>query len=153
MKTQVRTRGVRPAAWRRPTRAWSVALTALAALGVAVTIAFAQAPQSAAASREDLVTKLTGKRVRVDATTKQLRAITADEAREFIATVTKATDMSQVAAQAPIATPTGFMAPLDDHAGHIVISRPNEDGSISLRCVGSADEAVTFLTEEGLPLQ
>jgi hypothetical protein len=152
MQTRVRRRGMRPCA-SHPSRRWSVALTALGAFGLAVTFAFAQAPRSAAASREDLVTKLAGKRVRVDATTKQLRAITADEAREFIATVSKATDMSQVAAQTPTFTSSGQMARLDDHTGHIVVSRPIEDGSVSLRCVASADEAVAFLTEEGLPLQ
>ena len=152
MQTDVRGRRMRSHT-SHPSRGWSVALTALAAFGFAVTFAFAQAPQSAAASREDLVTKLAGKRVRIDATTKQLRAITADEAREFIATVSKATDMSQVAAQTPTFTSSGQMARLDDHTGHIVVSRPNEDGSVSLRCVASADEAVAFLTEEELPLQ
>ena len=152
MLTDVRVTRMRCHAWH-PSRGWSVALTALAAFGLAATFAFAQAPQSAAASREDLVTKLAGKRVRIDATTKQLRAITADEARELIATVSKATDMSQVAAQTPTFTPSGQMARLDDHAGHIVVSRPNEDGSVSLRCVASADEAVAFLTEEELPLK
>jgi hypothetical protein len=144
---------MRPGANPGPHHRWFTALTALAALGLSAMFAFAQAPQSAAASREDLVAKLAGKRVRVDAATKQLRAITADEARELIAVVAKATDMSQVAAQTPMVTPIGHLAQLDDHAGHIVIGRPNEDGSVSLRCVASVDEAVSFLTEEGLPLQ
>lgn len=146
-------RDVWPHAWPRLRRMWHGPLLAVTVCGLSVTLAFAQAPQSAAASREDLVAKLAGKRVRVDATTKQLRAITADEAREFIATVSRATDMSQVVAQTPTSTSSGRMARLDDHAGHIVIGRPNEDGSTSLRCVASADEAVSFLTEEGLPLQ
>ena len=152
MQTQVRRRRMRPDA-SHASRRWSIALTALAAFGLAVTFVFAQAPQSATASREDLVAKLAGKRVRIDATTKQLRAITADEAREFIAAVSKTTDMSQIAAQTPAFTSSGQMARLEDHTGHIVVSRPNEDGSISLRCVASADEAVAFLTEDGLPLQ
>jgi hypothetical protein len=130
----------------RPRDRWFRALAALAAVGLSVTFAFAQA----GAAREDLVAKLAGKKVRVDASTKQVRAITADEAREFIAAVTNATESAQVA---KVSAPVGSIARLDDHAGHIIVTRPNQDGSVSLRCVGSADEAVAFLVEEGLPLQ
>jgi hypothetical protein len=130
----------------RAHRGWSTAGAVLAMLGLSVTMAFAQAP------REDLVAKLAGKKVRVDAVTKQLRAITADEARDFIAEVAKATDAS-LATRSEITTPAGSMARLDGHVGHIIVSRPNQDGSVALRCVGSADEAVAFLVEEGLPLQ
>lgn len=131
---------------QHPRRRWPTAVAALAALGLSVSFAFAQEP-----AREDLVTKLAGKKVQIDKTTKTLRAITADEAREFIATVAKATESATIAAQ--VSTPLGTMVRLDDHVGHIIVSRPNEDGSVSLRCVGSADEAVAFMIEEGLPLQ
>lgn len=107
----------------------------------------------AAGAREDLVTKLTGKRVHLDRTTGQLRAITADEARALIDTVLRATDSSAAPNHTPAQSAAGHMLHLGDHTGHIVVARPNEDGSTALRCVGSADEAVGFLTEEGLPLQ
>lgn len=135
----------------RPRHRWSIALAAFAAFGLSLTFAFAQAPPPAGAAREDLVAKLAGKPVRIDKTTKQLRAITPDEAREFIAEVARATTRPDAAAE--VATPTGSMLRLDGHVGHIIVSRPNPDGSVSSRCVGSADEAVAFLVEEGLPLQ
>jgi hypothetical protein len=133
----------------RPRHRWFTAVAAVAAFGLSATLALAQAPQTS--DREDLVARLAGKKVRVDPATKKPRAITADEAREFIATVARATEGASIASR--VTTPAGTMVRLDDHIGHIIVTRPNEDGSVSVRCVGSADEAVAFLVEEGLPLQ
>ena len=110
--------------------------------------------QSPATTREDLVAKLAGKRIRVDQSTGQLRAITEGEARDLITAVLQATDASQPEPQAAIRSAAGAMVRLGEHVGHIVVVRPGEDGQLAVRCVGSADEAVTFLAEEDLlPLQ
>lgn len=104
-------------------------------------------------SREDLVAKLAGKRVHLDEQTKRVRELTVEEARAFVATVLRVTERSQTSRPAPLQATVGRMLRLDDHAGHVIVARPNDDGSSALRCVGSADEAVAFLTEDPLPLQ
>lgn len=103
--------------------------------------------------REDLVAKLAGKHVRIDQATGRARAITTEEARDLIATIARATDAPDASTLASVRTAAGHMLRLGEHAGHIVVVRPNENGTLDMRCVGSADEAVTFLTEEELPLQ
>lgn len=104
-------------------------------------------------SREDLVAKLAGKLVRIDANTKQVRAITTEEARELIAAVQRATETPDASSATAAQGGSSRMLRLGEHAGHIVVVRPNEDGTLASRCVGSADEAVAFLTEDPLPLQ
>lgn len=107
----------------------------------------------AASNREDLVARLTGKRVHIDKNTGAVREISSDEARALIDAVVRATDGSAASAQAVVRSAAGAMLRLGDHVGHIVVARPSEDGVATLRCVGSADEAVAFLTEDALPLQ
>ena len=112
----------------------------------------AQAP-AAASKRDELAAKLSGKRIHLDSRTGQLRELTGDEARTLIDAVLTATDRSSVESRPPVQTANGQRLELDDHAGHIVLTRWNEDRSLSTRCVESADEAVAFLSEEGLPVQ
>lgn len=112
----------------------------------------AQAP-AAASKGDELAAKLSGKRIHLDSRTGQLRELTGDEARTLIDAVLTATDRSTVESRTPIQTANGQMFKLDDHTGHIVLTRWNDDRSLSTRCVESADEAVAFLSEEGLPVQ
>lgn len=104
--------------------------------------------QGTSPSRDELVAKLAGKKVRVDKTTGQLREITTEEAREFVDSIARMTALADAAPQFPTGAIAGRMASLGDHVGHVVIARPNADGTSVMRCVGSADEAVTFLAEE-----
>jgi hypothetical protein len=101
--------------------------------------------------REDLVAKLVGKKVRMDPATRRPRAINIDEARELVIQLVAMTNgPSEPAAE--VQRPDGSaMLSLAGHAGHVLVGRPNDDGTTSIRCVRSADEAVDFLAEEGLP--
>jgi len=105
--------------------------------------------QSGRRSRQELVTKLTGKPVKVDEQTRSRRAITQPEAEDLVDRIAALTAPS-TPASAPVALPTGgTMLRLSDHgAGHVLVSRPNDDGTSDVRCVTSPDEAVDFLAGE-----
>ena len=95
-------------------------------------------------SREDVVVKLAGKNLRVDKSTGKLRKITAEEARELVATLTNITNRRDVSAEtrpdgAEVVQMAGF--------GHVMVARPNEDGTSDVRCVSTVDEAVEFLRQ------
>jgi hypothetical protein len=136
-------------------RGWRGArLRALAAaVGLTIVTASTVAPVEAqsARSREALVAKLTGKRVRMDAATRKPRAITADEARELLDQIAAVTEGTGAAPQ-PVSRPDGSLAmSLDGQTGHVLVGRPNEDGTMAVRCVTSVEEAVAFLSEEAWP--
>ena len=120
-----------------------VGSAAALALAIAAPGAQAQGP------REDLVTKLTGKRIHKDKATGAVRAITADEARDLVSSIMSMTTRATPPAAVALADGSEAMD-VREHVGHVVISRYNEDGSVSLRCIANADEAVAFLTEEPL---
>ena len=49
-----------------------------------------------------------------------------------------------------VALPSGgAMLSLSGHGvGHVLVSKPNDNGTASVRCVTSADEAVQFLADD-----
>ena len=118
-------------------------------LAVAVLTTAPADAQSGRRSRQELVTKLTGKPVKVDEQTRSRRAITQPEAEDLVDRIAALTAPS-TPASAPVALPTGgTMLRLSDHgAGHVLVSRPNDDGTSDVRCVTSPDEAVDFLAGE-----
>lgn len=103
--------------------------------------------QAGPASRDRLVQKLTGKHIRIDAVTKTRRAITAQEATELVTALEAMTAGASIASTT-VAPSGAKMATLDGHAGHVIVARPNADGTTSLRCVATVEEAVDFLSEE-----
>jgi hypothetical protein len=144
-------RAITPAAadGRRATRPRRWAAVALVAALVSTTMSpIAAQGQRVGQSRDELVAKLAGKKVRVDRTTGALREITVDEAREFVDTIAAMTALAPPVEQVSPTGTAGVMAALGDHTGHVMVARPNPDGTTSLRCVGGAEEAVEFLVEE-----
>jgi len=126
---------------------------AAAVIAMSAPVALAQGAQTGPRSREDLVAKITGKKIRMDKATGAVRAITAEEARELIDSIVAATDRAGAGLE-PVVGPNGVqMIDIEGHFGHVVISRYNPDGSISLRCVATADEAAEFLAEEPLDIR
>jgi hypothetical protein len=109
--------------------------------------------QQAPRTREDLVAKIAGKKIHKDKVTGQVRAITVEEARDLIASIVALTTRTGDAPEPSVRPDGAMMVATDGHVGHIVISRYNPDGSVSLRCVASADEAADFLAEEPLEIQ
>jgi hypothetical protein len=94
---------------------------------------------------EDAALRVAGRKVRVDKQTGKLRDLSAQEARELISTLTSMTTR----VERPIAaTPGGGV--LDQFQGfdHVLVARPNEDGSSDVLCVSSVEEAVSFLSQQ-----
>jgi predicted trehalose synthase len=109
--------------------------------------------QGAPSTREDLVAKIAGKKIHKDKVTGQVRAITVDEARDLIASIVAMTTRTEAAAEPMLGPGRAQMVAGDGHAGHVLISRYNPDGTVSVRCIASADEAADFLAEEPLGIQ
>jgi hypothetical protein len=96
------------------------------------------------ASQEDTVVKLAGKRLRVDKSGR-LRAISQQEAREMVATLTAMTTTTVVNTTA--AADRGEFVQLSGF-DHVVVGRPNGDGTTEVRCVSSVEEAVSFFSQQ-----
>jgi hypothetical protein len=95
-------------------------------------------------SREDTVVKLAGKKLRVDKNGR-LRPISTEEAREMVSTLTAMTERHEVRT---VTESSGGQ--LVELAGfdHVVVGRPNGDGTVDVRCVSSVDEAVSFFEQQ-----
>jgi hypothetical protein len=99
-------------------------------------------------SRQELVAKLTGKPVHVDAATRRVRAITQQEAGALIDQIAALTEATASPDEVALLG-GGRMLRLSGHgAGHVLVSRPNASGTASVRCVTSPEEAVDFLADE-----
>lgn len=126
-----------------------------ASLAMAMALATGLDAQGRGRSRAELVAKLTGKPVRIDQATGRRRAITEQEAVALIDQVAAMTTRTAPSSEAPLPG-GGAMLSLAGHGmGHVLVSRPNEDGTSSVRCVTSVDEAVDFLsgdTDGALPV-
>jgi hypothetical protein len=94
--------------------------------------------------REDTVVKLAGKKLRLDRSGR-LRPISSEEAREMVSTLTAMTARTEV--RTVSASGGGTLVEL---AGfdHVLVGRPNEDGTVDVRCVSSVDEAVSFFGQQ-----
>jgi hypothetical protein len=91
---------------------------------------------------EDAVVKLAGKKLRIDRATGKLGDISVEEARALVATLTEMTTRTdgptvQGSAAAKVVQMDGF--------DHVLVARPNENGTSDVRCVSSVDEAAEFL--------
>lgn len=118
------------------------------AVGAAV-LSTTVAAQGGRRSRQELVTKLEGRPVMVDRNTSQRRPITRAEAGAFVDRIGVLTAPAASASAAQVLSRGGLALRLSEHGpGHVVVSRPNADGSTSARCVTSVDEAVDFLAGE-----
>lgn len=133
-------------AGRRLARALGVGSALLAVLVCAAAPADAQ---SGRRSRQELVSKLTGRPVKVDAGTRARRAITQVEAEALVDQIAVLTAPATAAAGPQAVAGGGTMLRMSEHgAGHVLVSRPNADGTSAVRCVTSPDEAVDFLAGE-----
>jgi hypothetical protein len=123
---------------------------ALVLVGVVGTWSLSEgAPQSAQAqqARPDLVAKLTGKKIKKNPATGELQAINVDEAQEIVEQLVAMTNRS-TEGLTPVTGASGVSLALEGRFMHVMIGRPNPDGTTSMRCVTSADEGVAFLSEE-----
>ena len=93
---------------------------------------------------EDAAVRLAGRKVRIDKNSGKLRDLSQQEARELVATLTAMTTQTERAGQ----TQGGGTLARIDGFDHVLVGRPNEDGTTDVRCVESLEEAVSFLSQQ-----
>jgi len=92
---------------------------------------------------EDAALTLAGRKIRIDAETGRLRNLSEQEARELISTLTAMTTRSESEATGGSGATLVQMNGFD----HVLVGRPNEDGSVDVQCVANVDDAVSFLAQ------
>jgi hypothetical protein len=122
----------------------------LAMLGIGLAAAMAMMPSSDVRvsaqegnRSEDAAVKLAGRKVRIDKKSGKLREISQQEARELVATLTAMTTRTETVA----ATTGGRALTQFNGFDHVLVARPNEDGSNDVLCVNSLEQAVAFLSQ------
>jgi hypothetical protein len=147
MQGEIRIAPLHGAAWRR-LRA-SLVVAALVASGMAAPSSLQTVgAQTQKVIRDDLVKKLTGKKIRLDKQTGQPRAVTEAEAR---ATVEQLTGLLQAPANPPQVTyrrDGTQVATIDGYFNRTIVARPRANGTFETKCVTTLDEAVAFLSGE-----
>lgn len=122
----------------------------LAMLGIALAGALMMRPGDTPLSAqgsdrgEDAAIKLAGRKVRIDKNSGKLRELSQQEARELVATLTAMTTRTEgtteVTGGASLTQFNGF--------DHVLVARPNENGTNDVVCVESLEEAVSFLSQQ-----
>jgi hypothetical protein len=93
---------------------------------------------------EDAAVTLAGRKIRIDKESGKLRELSQQEARELVATLTVMTTRTESAAAVPGGATLVQMNGFD----HVLVGRPNENGTVDVECVSSLDDAVTFLSQQ-----
>src|SRR5262245_18384086 len=91
----------------------------------------------------DAVVKLAGRKVRIDKNTGRLRDLSEQEARELVTTLSGMTTRTESEATAS----SGATLLRMDGFDHVLVGRPNEDGTVDVQCVSSVEEAASFLSQ------
>ena len=97
----------------------------------------------ASSRADDAVVTLAGRKVRIDKSTGRLRDLSAEEARELVSTLTTMTTRTE--SEATVASGTTMVR--FEGFDHVLVGRPNEDGTTDVQCVSSLEEAVSFLSQ------
>jgi hypothetical protein len=92
---------------------------------------------------EDAVVKLAGRKVRIDRNTGKLRDLSEQEARELVSTLTTMTTRTDNESR----TPGGGALVQMNGFDHVLVGRPNADGTTDVKCVTSVEEAVSFMSQ------
>jgi hypothetical protein len=94
---------------------------------------------------EDAAVQLAGRKVRIDKQSGKLRELSQQEARELVSTLTAMTTRTE----RPVAsTSTGGTLLELTGFDHVLVGRPNENGTTDVKCVSSLEEAVAFLSQQ-----
>jgi hypothetical protein len=120
---------------------------AMLVLGVTGALLMSRADRLSAQSPnrgEDAAVSLAGKKIRVDRATGKLRELSPQEARALVSTLTAMTTRTEQTAEQPGGAALVRMAGFD----HVLVGRPNEDGTTDVVCVSTLDDAVNFLSQQ-----
>jgi len=93
---------------------------------------------------ENAAVTLAGRKIRIDKRSGRLRELSQQEARELVATLTAMTTRTERVAAVPGGATLVQMNGFD----HVLVGRPNENGTVDVECVSSVDDAVTFLSQQ-----
>ena len=93
---------------------------------------------------EDAAVQLAGRKVRFDKKSGKLRDLSQQEARELVSTLTAMTTRTESRATAASGTTLVRFGGFD----HVLVGRPNENGTTDVKCVSSLEEAVSFLSQQ-----
>ena len=94
---------------------------------------------------EDAAVQLAGRKVRIDKKSGKLRDLSQQEARELVSTLTAMTTRTE---RAVAATSSGGTLVQQTGFDHVLVGRPNENGTTDVKCVSSLEEAVSFLSQQ-----
>jgi hypothetical protein len=94
---------------------------------------------------EDAAVRLAGRKVRIDKNSGKLRDLSQQEARELVSTLTAMTTQSE---GADARTPGGGALVQMNGFDHVLVGRPNDNGTTDVQCVTSVEEAVSFLSQQ-----
>ena len=93
---------------------------------------------------EDAAVQLAGRKVRIDKKSGKLRELSQQEARELVSTLTAMTTRTE----RPAATSGVSSLMKMEGFDHVLVGRPNENGTTDVLCANSLEEAVAFLSQQ-----
>ena len=93
---------------------------------------------------EDAAVRLAGRKIRIDKSSGKLRELSQQEARELVSTLTAMTTRRDTVAAAPGGAELVRLQGFD----HVLVGRPNENGTVDVECVSTVDDAVAFLSQQ-----
>jgi hypothetical protein len=93
---------------------------------------------------EDAALTLAGRKIRIDKNSGKLRELSQAEARELVSTLTAMTTRTESVAAAPGGAELVRLQGFD----HVLVGRPNDDGTVDVLCVSNLDDAVSFLSQQ-----
>lgn len=151
MQGSIRIARPRDAARRR---LWaSIVVATLVASGMALPVSVRTVgAQTQKAAREDLVKKLTGKKIRLDKQTGKPRAVSEGEARETVRQLSALLARPAAPPEVTYRRDGTQVATVDGYLSRTIVARPRENGTFETRCVTTLDEAVAFLSGESAAL-
>ena len=93
---------------------------------------------------EDAAVTLAGRKIRIDKGSGKLRELSQQEARELVSTLTAMTTRTESVAGTTRGASLVKLAGFD----HVLVGRPNENGTVDVQCVNTVDDAVSFLSQQ-----
>jgi len=93
---------------------------------------------------EDAAVTLAGRKIRIDKGSGKLRELSPQEARELVSTLTAMTTRTERVADKPGGASLVKLEGFD----HVLIGRPNENGTVDVQCVSTVEDAVSFLSQQ-----
>lgn len=93
---------------------------------------------------EDAAVTLAGRKIRIDKGSGKLRELSQQEARELVSTLTAMTTRAERVTEVPGGASLVKLEGFD----HVLVGRPNENGTVDVQCVSSVEDAVAFLAQQ-----